>query len=285
MFSFMPTLDTRIDLANEWIGKLENLFLKSDTHANLLDILTPRLDLVNIITKLQQGLASNLSNSPTSSQTKKQKIKSLQTVVTNQPTPLISVENSQEFYKEKNFATLTEKYKSLQIKELDLIKNIRKLNTDRLMIIKNHLETPVDSTQKETISINKIKCTCCSNSILNRLQSNQQIQECKLCLAVYCLSCCSCNSSLGLCLNCDRSNKPNFDLVVNSLVLFEKFELRSHEANALQMFTSRVLVWIDKYDKLLNENTDVRDLIENSENLTGFYKICLFYLTLKILFY
>ena len=65
------TLEIRVNLANDWINKLKNLFLKyemqeiTDEHKTILEVLTPRLDIVNLISKLQLQLNNKLLHSTT----------------------------------------------------------------------------------------------------------------------------------------------------------------------------------------------------------------------------
>lgn len=275
----VPILNTRLNLFTEWLYKLETTFLKSDSVKTILDILTPRLDLEHFNHKLQNSLkaCSSTNSSPILSEvaiskymTKRQREKSI-TLSSNSSKPDAIepiIESTIDFYaNEPNIDNLIEKYKSLQYKEIELIKQSRRLNTERILLLKNFLLNVVQNLSEpiniKDNSLNKIKCTSCTSSILNRIFSSNHFNQCKLCLGLYCSVCNNVNlkqsklkmaeSTNYLCPQCDRSKRPKLDIVVDFLVKFEKLQVKSFESNALQMFVNRALSWNEKFDKLTKE--------------------------------
>ena len=73
-------------------------------------------------------------------------------------------------------------------------------------------------------------------------------------------------STSYLCPFCDRSKRPKLDLAVDFLVKFEKFQLKSFESNALQMFVNRALDWNERFDKLVSECTEIKKLFDMTES-------------------
>lgn len=278
-FDSVSILHTRLNLYSEWLFKLETTFLKSDSTKSILDILTPRLDLEHFNHKLQNSLkgCTSSSSSPILSEvamskymTKRQREKSITLNSNTSRSDLLepTIESSLDFYtNEANIDSLVEKYKSLQYKEIEFLKQSRRLNTERILLLKSFLQSVLQSPS-EPINIkenplNKIKCTSCTSSMLGRIFSSSPLNQCKLCLGLYCSVCNNVNlkqsklkmaeSADYLCPQCDRSKRPKLDTVVDFLVKFEKIQVKSFESNALQMFVNRALCWNEKYDKLTKE--------------------------------
>ncbi|CAF0835944.1 unnamed protein product [Brachionus calyciflorus] len=294
-FDLVPVLQTRINLFTEWLFKLDTTFFKSDSTKTILDILTPRLDLEHFIHKLQNSLkaCTNQASSPVLSEvttskylTKRQREKNEKNNSSLNTSKLdmsfeIPIESTLEFYSnELNLTQLIEKYKCLQFKEIDLIKQCRRLNIERILQIKNYLNNVIQNPNEPIClkenPLNKIKCTSCTSSILNRIFTSSQFNQCKLCQGLFCSVCNNVNlkqsklkmaeSTSFLCPLCDRSKRPKLDLVVDFLIKFEKLQIKSYESNALQMFVNRALNWNERFDKLVNECDEVKKCFEIFEN-------------------
>jgi hypothetical protein len=227
----------------------------------------------------------------------------------------VIIDNVFNFYNEnKNMVSLSEKYKATQIREIDLMKQIRKLNNERLAKFltgltaenKNELsnqnetksstEPSTENNKNETqpiVSSNpkqskqthiNLKCCSCHKSVMSSIYSNN-IQQCKLCLGIY-HNTCKIDSN-SICSHCHRSKRPNFNLVIEMLISYERLEIGSLEGNALQMFINHCLNWQERFQSLFNnsnemkqllallknKNTSSTDLIQNFEALSSLKKI------------
>ena len=54
-----------------------------------------------------------------------------------------------------------------------------------------------------------------------------------------------------MCNSCERSRRPNFDLVIEQSILFEKLNIASNEGNALQLFVERVSKWQERFSNYI----------------------------------
>ncbi len=214
-------------------------------------------------------------------------------IVHNYNHPIV-IDNVFNFYNDnKNMVSLTEKYKAAQIREIDLMKQIRKLNNERLAKFlaslttenktescnqneaKSSTEPPAENDKKEqqtaattNLKQNKqthinLKCCSCHKSVMSSIYSNN-IQQCKLCLGIYHNSC-KIDSNL-ICSNCHRSKRPNFNLVIEMLISYERLEIGSLEGNALQMFINHCLNWQERFQNLFNNSTEMKQLLAILKN-------------------
>ncbi len=308
-------ISVRINMAKDWLTRLGHFYLKPDVmyliqhgggladplNVPLLEALTPRLDLKSLISKIQASLLNHQSGgvpsesasanvSPSSTNlSKRQRAK---VVNTSHAEHLVYfIESISDLYKDKNFLTLSEKYKALEIKELELIKQLRKLNIERIVLIKNQIqseienvarsETPISETSETKLNGANFRCCSCTKSILASVYA-KTFQQCRLCLGLFHTNCKLPMSGkhdwhgLGrhskytqhvdrdcylLCQGCERTKRPSLDPIASMLVHFENLEVRSYEANALQMNFDRVLKWQEKF-KHLCDDLNVKNLFE-----------------------
>lgn len=233
--------------------------------------------------------------------------------------PIVMIDNVYNFYNEnKNMIGLSEKYKAAQIREIDLMKQIRKLNNERLAKFiasltaenktessnQNEVKSSTESSENNKaehqsstslLSTNQkqnkqthinLKCCSCHKSVMSSIYSNN-IQQCKLCLGIYHNSCKIDSNSL-ICSHCHRSKRPNFNLVIEMLISYERLEIGSLEGNALQMFINHCLNWQERFQNLFNNSNEMKqllammknknsisnsDLIQNYESLSSLKKI------------
>jgi hypothetical protein len=235
----VPVIEIRLKAVKEWVNTLKNCFIKTESsnassnhisqvsfvnsNKTIMELLTPRIDLISIVNKIlnSHSSSSSMSNPSTS---KRQRTKSPNGSIiintdnessinkNNLLNSLVSIENVEEFYSENKFiSVLTEKYKTLQLKEVEHMKQLRKLNQDKInsqlnFIIKAQ-DTSEDATTNQTglnNSINNdqssssntslkfqnqkfpinIKCCSCFKSIASAINTNCA-QQCKLCLGLF----------------------------------------------------------------------------------------------------
>jgi hypothetical protein len=242
-FNSTSLLELRINVCNEWTNKLCRSFLKSDhtsqTSGNnskkliesssiqLLELLTPRLDLLKIIKKIEtnSNQLDELPVDPANNNNKLRKNRSLNrssTSLNNTTTDCsveetINVDSVQELYSNNTeLLKLQELIKLFELKELNSIKQIRQINNDKLdnflsqlnleMSKLNAIQSEnsvegVDTSNAEKMNPNlnnkvrtlfnssNIKCCSCFKSILTSIVSNNSYQ-CKLCLGIFHSKCC-----------------------------------------------------------------------------------------------
>jgi hypothetical protein len=319
-------------MAKEWLTRLGHFYLKPDVmyliqhgggggladplNVPLLEGLTPRLDLKSLIGKIQASLAPtnsnqsgsgasestsvNVSPSSTNLSSKRQQRAKLANATSHADYLVSFIESISDLYKDKNFLTLSEKYKALEIKELELIKQLRKLNIEKIVSLKSkiqaEIETCLAATSKPSeatatlteaaeaklnLSSNQFRCCSCTKSILASVYA-KTFQQCRLCLGLFHTNCKLPMSGkhdwhgLGrhskytqhvdrdcylLCQGCERTKRPGLDPIASMLVHFENLQVRAYEANALQMNFDRVLKWQEKY-KHMAEDANVGKLFE-----------------------
>ena len=230
----MPIIEIRVKTAQEWTNTLKHLLIKTEPSMSnqisaltqsaaqngktLLELLTPRTD-VNVSSAKTQLLNSNSQTSSSSnSSTKRQRTKSPNTSLTinqltqeneaqsvqNLKASIVEIYNIEEFYNENKLITvLAEKYKAVQLKELELVKQLRATNRDKikqqlLSFSKEdshdestHLNSSLNASNSESprFPLNQkfpinIKCCSCFKSIANSINTNNA-QQCKLCLGLF----------------------------------------------------------------------------------------------------
>jgi len=54
-----------------------------------------------------------------------------------------------------------------------------------------------------------------------------------------------------MCNSCERSKRPNFDLIIEQSILFEKLNVTSSEGNALQLLVDRVSKWQERFSNYI----------------------------------
>ncbi len=96
--------------------------------------------------------------------------------------------------KDKDFSILKEQFKSLELKELLFIKQLRDFNTEKLTALKSqyHVESSLDqiSTTSKSLKTSgnnsafNFKCSSCFKSINSSIQSNS-VEQCRLCLGLF----------------------------------------------------------------------------------------------------
>ena len=246
----VPIIEIRVKQATAWTHTLRSYFLKNDSNSKtLVEVLTPRLDLASLVHKIQSNLnthtasmsSSTSSSSSVSSVSEKNSSKRLRTKSPNNGsltisqlatvgndtensngsikiTPnnsIVNINSADELYSENKFVSiLSEKYKALQLKELELMKQLRKSNQDKINMQLNFILKSLESndeknppqqqqqlqssqngpingeasngalklpTQKYPINI---KCCSCFKSIASSINSNNA-QQCKLCLGLF----------------------------------------------------------------------------------------------------
>jgi hypothetical protein len=59
------------------------------------------------------------------------------------------------------------------------------------------------------------------------------------------------NENFLMCNSCERSKRPNFDLIIEQSILFEKLNITSSEGNALQLFVDRVSKWQERFSNYI----------------------------------
>lgn len=228
----VPAIEIRLKSAMEWTQALKSCFLKSESNTvsqisfvnnskTLMELLTPRTDLVSLVNRIQSNLIShtnssslvNLSSkrqrtkSPCGSLTINQITESDTIVSKNLFSSILSIDNIEEFYNENKFiSVLSEKYKTLQLKEIELMKQLRKLNQEKINLQLNFIIKIQDSnedslsqanTNNDQISTSNtslkfqnqkfpinIKCCSCFKSIASAINTNCA-QQCKLCLGLF----------------------------------------------------------------------------------------------------
>jgi len=237
----VPVIEIRLKAVSEWVNTLKNYFVKSESsnassnhisqvsfvnsNKTIMELLTPRIDLISIVNKIlnSHSSSSSMSNPSTS---KRQRTKSPNGSIiintdnessinkNNLLNSIVSIENVEEFYSENKFiSVLTEKYKTLQLKEVELMKQLRKLNQDKINSQLNFIIKAQDTTEDATTNqtglnlsniINNdqssasnaslkfqnqkfpinIKCCSCFKSIASAINTNCA-QQCKLCLGLF----------------------------------------------------------------------------------------------------
>ena len=236
----VPVIEIRLKSVTEWTNALKSCFMKLESNAltnnqlinqispvnnkTLMEILTPRTDLSSLVNRIQSNLISHANSlsvlnmsikrqrtkSPNSSLTINQITENDTVVSKNLLNSILTIDDVEEFYQENKFVSvLSEKYKTLQLKEIELMKQLRKLNQEKInlqlnFIIKiqdsnedtsatsiqtnsnnEQLSTPNTNLkfQKQKFPIN-IKCCSCFKSIASAINTNCA-QQCKLCLGLF----------------------------------------------------------------------------------------------------
>ena len=169
----------------------------------------------------------------------------------------------------RDLTTLAEQFKAVQLKELEQIKALRRLNTERLAPLiaaasKDSTTTTTTTTtdtatQQQSPPPAPLSLACCScHKPFANASSGSGLRRCALCLDISHATCRlfkesvapSSNSSafkFHLCHTCERTRRPSLEHVVEMLVDYDKLEVRSLEGNALQMFVHRALGWRARY--------------------------------------
>jgi histone demethylase JARID1 len=294
----VEAIEIRIQLATDWLSRLSSLYLRQETldllnddlsldddqngglNIPLLEALTPRLDLKSLSNKIQNFLGSPQQQTSIQQENpnllSKRQRKSTQHQIlainlnSSQMEQVVSsLESISDLYKDRNFLSLSEKYKALQSKEIEFMKQVRKLNTERIVFLKNQIKNDLSNlTENEEnkdiellIKQQIYRCCSCNKSILHAIYT-RNIQQCKLCNGIFHNSCKTANSKLNLCTSCERTKRPGLEKSIQLLAQFEQLEFRSFEANALQMSINRVLKWQEKYAKLIQNEPLIKSMLD-----------------------
>ena len=217
----------------------------------LLEALTPRLDLKSLINKLHAILVTTTTNiaqtaatttnttaavdassSPSSSQPPESSSQSTTPAKQRaraKPQPLSHpsvashsqqqllelivshIDSISDLYKDRCFATLSEKYKALQVRELELVKVLRRLNSEKLGLLRSQIASEISralaavadnngetaavmtmptigSGEEAKLGHSNVRCCSCSKSILASIYA-RTFQQCRLCLGLFHINC------------------------------------------------------------------------------------------------
>ncbi len=293
----MPLIEMRIKFADKWNHQVFDLFKhnveQEFEQALLVECLSPKIDLNELMHRLfhHSNKRSEMVNSKYKSAKKRVRSKTISEM--NQPSNDVSqeiqnVNDLTEFYAQnKNLTHLSEKYKALQLKELDALKQMRKSNSDLASSLCVYLEAKqkqndspqivepniVDSETAKRTDDNKkaegeqdtfpnVKCCSCFKTIVSNTFPHNLVQ-CSLCLGISHNSCSfqisHDNKNDAFCSNCKRTQRPRIDSIMDMLVAFKKLQVKSYEGNAFQMFVNRILNWQENF-KHLFDSADLKSL-------------------------
>lgn len=169
-------------------------------------MLTPRLDLQAQVNKLQSIIksqtppGSGARHSDKQPGTKRPRTKSLTNTSSSTLDVPIEIDSLADMYTEKNIFELGEKYKVLELKELDHMKQLRKLNADRLSMLINYLKN-----QNETSATNADQSSPLNTSSNQNVDSSTSNKENTAAAA---------NSSSGM-NNSNAANSKHNNLLLN----------------------------------------------------------------------
>jgi hypothetical protein len=299
---------TRINMAKDWLTRLGHFYLKPDgplcnntnsggsllaessVNIAIIEVLTPRLDLKSLIAGAKpieqpssQEVVTVSSPSSTSLSKRQRRAKLGHHTTTD-------IETISDLYKDTDFVTLSEKYKALEIGELELVKQLRRVNTDKLAGVVSQVSgelavvgdvVAVTAAAEATSRLN-VRCCSCTRSMLASIYA-RTFQQCRLCRGVFHINCknalsgkhdwhglgryskyteCVDRDAYMLCQGCERSRRPRLDPVASMLVHFENLEVRAYEANALQMSFDRTLKWQERWRGVCAGDVVVRRLLD-----------------------
>ncbi len=285
---FDENLKIKVLYSNEWLIKLNNLFnfsqvciqtahLEHTEALNLIQILTPRIDLKTVIDTIHPN--NNLNLSMPSILASKSKNKSKSGTVNKD-----SSDNSDNSLLVDLYAastsgdSLREKIKFLELKEINFIKELRTLNTEKLKQIES-VAMSANENRIEALKKNNFKCCACFKSIVSSIMSNS-VDFCKLCLGIYhrnnsCKNASdSINSISSLCANCHRSRRPHTDQTYELLSEYEKLDISCSEERALEMFCHRFIKWQDRFNRVFDRDNLINlKLTINKQSINELRKI------------
>ncbi|XP_039265383.2 lysine-specific demethylase 5A-like [Styela clava] len=230
--SQLPILNTQVEAAQEWKERTCRAFLKKNTIFSLFEVLSPR---------------SAENRGQTNLKAMRRKIKDAQTE---------QQQMIEKWAKTDNFdiknpidpAEVVAKFKDMEEKELEVMKDMRSRNNRKSTITPTNIEVKSENDSycvcKRPSSGFMLQCELCHDWFhtscvppikFNKEKSKvQQVYELKF-----------------LCPLCHRSRRPRLEVILSLLLQLQKLPVRIREGEALQCLTERAMSWQDRARDIL----------------------------------
>ena len=292
----------------EWTSKLSSLFLTlkstdnaSQTQHKLLELLTPRVAIDELVTRhasrKRKSCCSSSREKASAASHRRLKTKSLSNISASSSSSNSNSSSSSnsksagcifELYNtHRDLITLIERYKCMRLKELEHIRTLRRLNSERLtafLAVDSNNNNINNETTASDLTTSPFLCCSCLGELDDggggeppSVETN--LRRCALCLDISHRTCPEQNEAteqtkptdyLSLCDTCKRTRRPPLNQAVDMLADYAKLEVvrRSLEGNALQMLIHRAIGWRTRYASLLD--ADMRQaFVSSSGDVVG----------------
>ncbi|XP_015761819.1 PREDICTED: LOW QUALITY PROTEIN: lysine-specific demethylase 5A-like [Acropora digitifera] len=242
----LPQMESQVAAARAWRDRAARTFLKKNSTASLLEILSPRKDV---------GLYKGCPKPRKKREKEKEKDKEKEVII-----DLVALDE----YIGRDPALQIAEFQETERKEIEAMRQLREVNVQR--------QKEEDSKRKLGESLDGQYCLC-------RRGPDGFMLQCELCKEWYHGSCVPLPRTQGgkamskslaaleaakelkyLCPLCFRSRRPRLETIISLLVSLQKLPVRLPEGEALQFLTERVMHWQDLAQQYL-ANEDVASLL------------------------